>query len=301
MDRDGCPKKLYAVKEQFKPEVFHVYQKYRKGDTFLKVKGANNKDQECVQLREALLQEGLPELDTDFRFKLPEGLEKHNRVVVPRCSGRSSLRAYMTATMGLGVCFPGPRTQCFGRRYKLTWRQLGPGAGGALQCLHPSQARLPLPDCCTINAKIWLLLADRLTRWVSVFYFPRDAKVKQLITILREMFYTFDVAESILTDDGSQCKANEMGGKTAKRLLVTRNKSDGSPDWDNVSQTLLQHRITPIRDLNPSWRSFSLVVLSGVLLPVRPGQYTPAETLINCGVQRELALRHKVSLGGERW
>ena len=35
---DGCPKKLNAVKDQFNPKVFHVYQKYRKGDTFNRVK-----------------------------------------------------------------------------------------------------------------------------------------------------------------------------------------------------------------------------------------------------------------------
>ena len=29
---DGCPKKLNAVKDQFKAEVLHNYQKYRKGD-----------------------------------------------------------------------------------------------------------------------------------------------------------------------------------------------------------------------------------------------------------------------------
>ena len=35
------------------------------------------------------------------------------------------------------------------------------------------------------------------------------------------------------------------------------------------------------------------------LLPVRPGQYTPAETWINLLEQRELVLRQKVSLGAE--
>ena len=101
-------------------------------------------------------------------------------------------------------------------------------------------------DYCTFKAKTWLVLADRFNRWVSVFYFPREATAKQLITILREMFSTFDVAESIATDDGSRFRANEMenrissyynthsnlraetGTKTAKRLFMTLTKSDGT-------------------------------------------------------------------------
>ena len=43
-----------------------------KAVTFNRVKEATNKDQESVQLREALLH-------TDYRFTIPEGLEKYNR------------------------------------------------------------------------------------------------------------------------------------------------------------------------------------------------------------------------------
>ena len=57
----------------------------------------------------------------------------------------------------------------------------------------PSQAALPprqlaspeypfhmiVADCCTIKSRTWLVVADRFTGWVSV---------KELITILREMF-----------------------------------------------------------------------------------------------------------------
>ena len=136
-------------------------------------------------------------------------------------------------------------------------------------------------DYCTIKAKTWLVLADRFNRWVSVFYFPREATAKQLIKILRKIFSTFDVAESIATDEGSRFIANEMENLLTrwgvkhrissdsetgpKRLLMTTTKSDGSPDWDNVSQALQGHRNTPIRDLNLSpARSFSSVLLSGI-------------------------------------
>ena len=113
----------------------------------------------------------------------------------------------------------------------------------------------------------------------------------------------------ISTDDGSQFRANEMenfltrwgvehrnssnynphsnlraetGAKTAKRLLMTSTKSDGSPDWDKVSQALLRHRNTPIRDLNLSPAQLPLGRAIRDLLPVRPGQHTPPETWINC-------------------
>ena len=45
-------------------------------------------------------------------------------------------------------------------------------------------------DYCTIKAKTWLVLADRFTGWVSVFYFPKEATAKQLIIIVREIFTT---------------------------------------------------------------------------------------------------------------
>ena len=124
-----------------------------------------------------------------------------------------------------------------------------------------------------------------------MFYFPREATAKELITIVREMFTTFGVAETISTDHGSQFRASEMeyfltrwgvehrissdynlhsnlraetGVKTAKRLLMTSTKFDGSPDWDKVSQALRQHRNTLIRDLNLSLHSTSFVLLLGI-------------------------------------
>ena len=87
------------------------------------------------------------------------------------------------------------------------------------------------------------------------------------------------MAENIANYDGSQLRANEMetfltrwgmdhrissdynphsnrrsemSVKTAKIPLMTGTKSYGCPDWDKVSQALLQHRNTPIRDLNLS-------------------------------------------------
>ena len=115
-------------------------------------------------------------------------------------------------------------------------------------------------DYCTIKAKTWLVLADRFTGWVTIFFFPREAKAKQLITILWEMFSTCGVWENVVTDGKSQFRAMEifltrlgvehrissdysplsnLRTETTKRPLMTTTKSDGSANWDKVSQALL--------------------------------------------------------------
>ena len=170
---------------------------------------------------------------------------------------------------------------------------------GECNVKQPSQAALPprplaspdypfqmiVADYCTIKAKTWLVLADRFTGWVTIFFFPREAKAKQLITILWEMFSTCGVWENVVTDGRSQFRAMEifltrlgvehrissdysplsnLRAETTKRLLMTSTKSDGSANWDKVSQALLHYWNTPIRDLSMSWHSSSLVVLAGI-------------------------------------
>ena len=82
---------------------------------------------------------------------------------------------------------------------------------------------------------------------------------------------------------------------------MSSTKSDGSPNWDHVARALLQHRNTPIKGLglSPAQLLFGRSIKD--LLPVKGGDYKPAETWITCREQREQALRHRVSLGGERW
>ena len=63
------------------------------------------------------------------------------------------------------------------------------------------QFQILVADYYTIKAKTWLVLADRLTGWVSVFYFAKEATDKQLVTIVREMFTTFGVAENMASSE----------------------------------------------------------------------------------------------------
>ena len=68
-----------------------------------------------------------------------------------------------------------------------------------------------------------------------------------------------------------------------------------------MSRALLQHRNTPIKGLglSPAQLLFGRSIKG--LLPVRGGDYKPAETWITCREHRELTLRLRVNLGGERW
>ena len=88
-----------------------------KAVTFNRVKEATDKDPELVQLREALLQ-------TDYRFTLPEGLQKYNRyrdrlsvldntvmydsrVVVPETLRKEVLEGLHTVYQGVGGMLAG--------------------------------------------------------------------------------------------------------------------------------------------------------------------------------------------------
>ena len=58
---------------------------------------------------------------------------------------------------------------------------------------------------------------------------------------------------------------------------------------------------TPIKGLGLSPAQLLFGMSMKDLLPVRAGDYKPAETWITCREQHEEALLHRVSLGGERW
>ena len=319
--------------------------------TFDRVKEATTKDPELMKLKAALL-------TTHYRDKLPEDLERferyreglavldnnvmyHSRVMVP-----VSLQEEVLA--GLHAAHQGVEGMQSRAKETVFWpnitRDLEEIRARCRECnvKQPSQAPLPprplvspdypfqyiVADYCSIKAKTWLICADHFTGWVSVFYFAKEATVKELVKILREMFTTFGVSENLTTDDGSKMGAHvveefltrwgvehrisadynphanlrvESAVKTAKRMLMTNTRSDGSPNWDHVSRALLQHRNTPIKglDLSPAQLLFGRSIKD--LLPVKGGDYKPAETWITCREHREKALRHRVSLGGERW
>ena len=103
----------------------------------------------------------------------------------------------------------------------------------------PSQSPLPpeplespeypfqyiVADYCTVKAKSWLVIADRFTGWVSVYYFPREATAADLNSILQTYFSTFGVAENISTDDGSQFRSKAFQDFIKKWGVATHRTS----------------------------------------------------------------------------
>ena len=93
----------------------------------------------------------------------------------------------------------------------------------------------------------------------------------------------------------------ETAVKTAKRLLTDNTRADGSPDWDKVLRAVMQHRNTPLNDINlsPAQIVFGRPVRD--FLPVKPGLYKPQDVWIDNAEKRELALKKRLYRGLERW
>ena len=89
--------------------------------------------------------------------------------------------------------------------------------------------------------------------------------------------------------------------KTAKRIITDNTRSDGSPEWDKICRALLQHRNTPLDGIqfSPAQLLFGRPIRD--FLPIRPGKFRPSEVWVDCAEKRELAMRRRLSLGGERW
>ena len=183
-------------------------------------------------------------------------------------------------------------------------------------------------DYCSIKGKTWLIIADRFSGWISVYYFSKEATAAELVKILKTQFSTFGVAENFSSDDGSQFRSHtfqeflklwgvthrissdynphsnlraESAVKTAKRLLTDNTRSDGSPDWDRIVRAIMQHRNTPLNDINlsPAQIIFGRPVRD--FLPVKPDLYRPQDVWVDNAEKRELALKRRLYKGLERW
>ena len=65
-------------------------------------------------------------------------------------------------------------------------------------------------DYCDIKGKSWLVVADRFSGWVPVFYYPREATATDLIRKMKEVFCTMGVAEHFSSDAGPQFKSEHF-------------------------------------------------------------------------------------------
>ena len=84
-------------------------------------------------------------------------------------------------------------------------------------------------------------------------------------------------------------------------MLLDNTKTDGSPQWDKIIRAMMQHRNTPDAEygLSPSQLVFGRPIQN--FLPIKPGQFSPAEVWIDCRESREVALRNRFIKGAERW
>ena len=207
----------------------------------------------------------------------------------------------------------------------------------------PTQAQLPpvselaspefpfqmtVTDYCAVKGKTWLVVADRFSGWVSLFYYEKEATARDLVNKMKQIFTTFGVAEHFSSDEGPQFRAREFqqflaqygvehrvssayfphsnlraeaAVKSAKRLIRDNTSSSGIPDWDKINRALLNHRNTP----DPEWKLSPAQLIFGRpvrdFLPIKMNMYNPAEVWITDRETRELALRHRMHMGQERW
>ena len=53
------------------------------------------------------------------------------------------------------------------------------------------------------KGKTWLVLADRFTGWLSLFYFPKEASATDLIKIMKDFLCFWNLVSHRLTDIGT--------------------------------------------------------------------------------------------------
>ena len=65
-------------------------------------------------------------------------------------------------------------------------------------------------DCFQIKGKLWLVIADRFSSWLSLYYFPREATSCDLVNTLKYYFCIFGVADQVSSDDGPQFRSSQF-------------------------------------------------------------------------------------------
>ena len=183
-------------------------------------------------------------------------------------------------------------------------------------------------DFYDLKGKVWLVIVDRFSGWISIYYFEKEAPTSKVIEIFKNSFSTFGVAEEIATDNDTRFRSHasqeflqlwgvkhrvssdynphsnlraETGVKSAKRILIDNTKSDGSPIWDKVMRAVMQHRNTPVSDIpfSPAQIVFGRPIRD--FLPVKPGLFRPHDVWMDNAEKRELAFKKRWNLGLDKW
>ena len=183
-------------------------------------------------------------------------------------------------------------------------------------------------DFFALNGHNYLVIADRFSGWISVFYIDKnDFDSSSLASKLREYFHTFNVPEELSSDGGPQLTASpvqnllkhyginhrlssayfphsnmraELAVKTSKRLIRDNTDSRGSLNTDAFVRAILQLRNTPHADtqLSPAQMVFGRQLRD--FLPVIPYKYRPRQEWSLLASHREQAVATRMQLDGAR-
>ena len=134
-------------------------------------------------------------------------------------------------------------------------------------------------DLFEFEGHYYLVYTDRLTGFIELAYFPGSTVSSTIISTFREFFHRWGVPEEISLDGGPNLVSNEVKNwlkkwgvtirlssayypqsngraeaavKSIKRLINGNTGNRGSINTDQIAQALLQHRNTPLRDINLS-------------------------------------------------
>ena len=172
----------------------------------------------------------------------------------------------------------------------------------------------------------YIVTVDRFTGWPDVV--RGDGGSDNLVTELRRLFVTFGIPKEISTDGGPQYKSDvtkqflmnwgvrhrlssvafphsnaraEIAVKTVKRMLMENTGPHGQLDTDKFQRAMLTYRNTPdpATHCSPAMALFGRAIRD--FIPVERGKYMPSHIWSTAMQQRELALRHRWSLGREKW
>ena len=60
------------------------------------------------------------------------------------------------------------------------------------------------------KGKTWLVLADRFTGWLSLFYYPKEASATDLVKTMKDYFSIFGIADHFSSDSGPQFRSSQF-------------------------------------------------------------------------------------------
>ena len=180
-----------------------------------------------------------------------------------------------------------------------------------------------------IDLHSYLIVADRYSGWISVYYFPPgEVTSATLVSIFREIFSSFGVPEELSSDGGPQFIANEfeaflkrwgvshrqssaeyaqsngraeLGVKAGKRIVRGNTNPRGGLNNDDAVKAILQYRNTPLQDcgLSPAQILFHRHLRDSI--PCHTSQYKLHSEWVDAAEDRELKYHQRNHILAEEY